>query len=126
MYIFLATLYAEDDLFETSDVDFPSSCGEADCVYLARENTTVTIPCGKYKTAPHGISFTYYIKGLQEVLISGATDFPRFTLSWRDSGTTLCCVPNTSSNFLRDSSCYLLNVTCKHMHIHANTCVHPS
>lgn len=113
MYTFLATLYADGDWFETSGVDFSVSCGEAGCVYLARENTTVTILCGKYETA-RGISFTYYIKGSQEVLINEATDFPRFILSWYDSGTTVCCAPNTSSNFLRDSTCYLLNVTCKH------------
>ena len=112
MYAFLATLYAEGDWFENSDVDFSISCGDVDCVYLARENTTVTIPCGKYERAP-GISFTYYIKGSRKPLISEATDFPRFTLSWHNSSTTLCCAPNTSSNILRDSTCYILNVTCK-------------
>ena len=112
MYAFLATLYAEGDWFENSGVDFSISCGDMDCVYLARENTTVTIPCGKYERAP-GISFTYYIKGSRKPLISEVTDFPRFTLSWHNSSTTLCCAPNTSSNILRDSTCYILNVTCK-------------
>ncbi len=116
MYIYttLCIYYAEEDWSENSGVDFSISCGAVDCVYLAREDTVVAIPCGKIERA-QGISFTYYVKGSQEVLISEATDYPRFNLSWYDSGSTVCCAPNTSSNFLRDSICYTLNVTCKQL-----------
>lgn len=103
---------ADGDWSDNNGVAFSISCGAVDCVYLARENTTVAIPCGKIERAP-GVSFIYYIKGSQEVLVSEATDFARFNLSWHDSGSTVCCAPNTSSNLLRDSTCYTLNVTCK-------------
>ena len=103
-----------DNISSAGD-DFLISCNHpADCVYEARENTTVVVPCGKYDEAP-GISFTYYLKGSLKMLVKSTLDFPRFTLSWRDDGTTICCAPNTSSstNFFQDSTCYFLNVTCE-------------
>lgn len=116
MYTFLTTFYADGYRFENKSVDISSQCGQADCVYVVRENTNVTIPCGRFERG-QGISFTYYIKGSQEVLTDGTTDYLQFLLSWNDSGTTVCCAPNTSSNFLQDSTCYQLNVTCKPDHV---------
>ena len=111
MYVY-ATLFHDaegDDWSDNNGVDFSISCGAVDCVYLARENTTVAIPCGKTERAP-GVSFIYhiFIRGSQEVLET--TDFARFNLSWNDNGSTVCCAPNTSSH---DSTCYTLNVACK-------------
>lgn len=102
---------AEGDWSDNNGVDFSISCGAVDCVYLARENTTVAIPCGKIERAP-GVSFIYHIiiKGSQELLVIETTDFARFNLSWRDNGSTVCCAPNTS---IHDSTCYTLNVACK-------------
>ena len=103
-------------LFEAEDPDFPILCevSEFDCVYSAREDTAVTIPCGKYERAA-GISFTYYEKNSLKVLANSTTNYPQFALTWNDDGVTVCCVANISlpNNFIQDSTCYQLNVSCK-------------
>lgn len=94
-------------------VDFPVSCVGGDCTYLTTDNSTVIIPCGKFERGL-GISFTYYIKGSQQVLVNATTEYAQFSVSWNDNDVTVCCAPNTSSSdILRDSTCYQLNVTCK-------------
>lgn len=101
--------------FETDDnVDFSISCVGEECTYLTRENTTVTVPCGKFKRGP-GISFVYYVKDSPQTLVEATTNYLQFLVAWNDTGTRVCCSPNTSSssNFFQDSTCYQFNVTCK-------------
>ena len=101
-------------LFPDSYRPDPGLCtlrsGEYECV--VNNSDSVTIPCGSFKPKK-GISFTYYLLENRSILKEQLENYLQWNVSWRESGSHICCRPNVSVTLFEDP-CYRLNITCEY------------